>query len=345
MKLSRRSKSAVTQQAAEWTEILKNAGPQERAAFDEWLTESPQHVREFLLVSAVDRALDSVDTERRHDVQALLAQAKKDGVIDLSAYRELGVAGGAMRKRHWHWIGIAAAIALLATGVMQWYAVPYWQDYRTATGEQRMLQLADGSVVSLNTQSHLQVRFTEHSRDLRLVQGQASFKVSQDAVRPFRVMAGTALIQAVGTQFDVYRHSDSSITLAVVEGRVKVSGPLETNIPSEKEIQQQILSTGEETRVAPNGKMRERTRLDKRSAMAWHQRRLVFRRDTLATVIEEFNRYNRAPQFRLKDARIADHHYSGEFDADDPGSLLELLASDPKLSLSREGDDVVIRER
>jgi hypothetical protein len=44
------------------------------------------------------------------------------------------------------------------------------------------------------------------------------------------------------------------------------------------------------------------------------QRRLVFRRDTLATVVEEFNRYNRAPQFRLEDAGIAGHHYSGEFD-------------------------------
>jgi len=335
----------MAQQAAEWTEILKNAGAQERATFDEWLTESPRHVREFLLISAVDRALDAVDAERKHDVQALLAQAKEDGVTDLSVYREPAAPAAVPQKRRWHRMGMAAALALLATGVVQWYAMPHWADYRTTTGEQRTLQLADGSVVSLNTRSHLQVRFTEHSRELRLVQGQASFKVSQDALRPFRVQAGQTFIQALGTQFDVYRHPDSSVTLAVVEGRVKISGSPETNPPAEKHIQQQILSAGDEAHVAPNGKVRERLRVDEASAMAWHQRRLVFRRDTLATVVEEFNRYNRAPQFRLEDARIADHHYSGEFDADDPGSLLQLLASDPKLSVTREGDEVLIRAR
>jgi transmembrane sensor len=338
MKLTRRNKSAVAQQAAEWTEILKNGGSQERAAFDEWLTESPRHVREFLLISAVDRALDAVDADHKHDVQALLAHAKTDRVADLNIYRERNASIPVSRKRHWHWMGVAAALALLAAGVVHWSAMPHWQDYSTATGEQRTLQLADGSIVSLNTQSHLQVRLTESSRELRLLRGQALFKVHQDATRPFRVAAGKATIQAVGTQFDVYRHPDSTITLAVVEGRVKVTGSPATRGTSASEMQPQILSAGEEVQVTPHGTVRERARVDQASAMAWHQRRLVFRRDTLETVVEEFNRYNAKPQFRLEDARVADRHYSGEFDADDPRSLLELLASDPRLSVTRHGD-------
>src|SRR4051812_28203242 len=127
MKLSRRGKNALVREAAEWTEILKHGGSQERAAFEEWLTESPRHVREFLLMSAVDRALDSIDAKGEHDVQTLLAQARKNaGVTDLSTYQKPDIMARATQSRRWYWMGIAAAVALVASGAAWWYAMPQW---------------------------------------------------------------------------------------------------------------------------------------------------------------------------------------------------------------------------
>jgi ferric-dicitrate binding protein FerR (iron transport regulator) len=156
------------------------------------------------------------------------------------------------------------------------------------------------------------------------------------------VHAGEALIQALGTQFDVYRRPDATTTVAVIEGRVQVLHAAEAE--SSGGHTHNVLAAGEEAQLAPGGKMRRQAVADVASTVAWRQRRLIFRRNTLAEVISEFNRYNRAPRFRLVgDEALAGRHYSGEFDADDPESLLQLLAGDPKLSVARNGDDVFVR--
>lgn len=345
MKRSERNPGTMAQEAAEWTERLKRVDARELASFDQWLTDSPRHVREFLLMSTVDRALDSVDTVGKHDVQALLAQAKHDGVISLNSYR-CPAPRRTWSQGRWTWLAAAAVVAVLVA--VGWWKIELllWKDFSTTVGEQKTLQLADGSVVSLNTQSRLQVRFGKQTRELRLLRGQALFKVAADATRPFRVEAGEAVIQAIGTQFDVYKHADTTVTVAVVEGRVKVFGqdPRSSHVDA-KRSERQILSAGEEAKIATDGTIGERALVSKGGAPAWQQRRLVFRRDSLETVIEEFNRYNQRLRFRLDKAARPGGHYSGEFNADDPESLLMLLSADPNLAVIRDGGEVVVRER
>ncbi|MEJ1960797.1 MAG: FecR domain-containing protein [Gammaproteobacteria bacterium] len=103
-----------------------------------------------------------------------------------------------------------------------------WKQYSTAVGEQRVIELQDGSTVRLNTQSRIAVRLSEHTRDIRLISGEAIFKVHHDTARPFRVHTLGAFIQAVGTEFNVYRRADRT-KVAVLEGRVQISsGPRQT---------------------------------------------------------------------------------------------------------------------
>jgi ferric-dicitrate binding protein FerR (iron transport regulator) len=77
----------------------------------------------------------------------------------------------------------------------------------------------------------------------------------------------------------------------------------------------------------------------------WRQWRLDFDQSSLAEVVGEFNRYNRAPQFRLVGADIANRRYSGVFGADDPESLAELLKREPDLTLQRNTDEIVVQSR
>ena len=78
--------------------------------------------------------------------------------------------------------------------------------------------------------------------------------------------------------------------------------------------------------------------------VAWRERRLIFRDQTLEQIVGEFNRY-RAHPIRLEGSGVSERVYSGVFDADDADSLLLVLARDPALEVEREGEATLVRLR
>lgn len=65
--------------------------------------------------------------------------------------------------------------------------------------------LNDGSIVYLNTRSRVEEQFSRQARNVRLLEGEAMFSVEHDRARPFRMISDDTVIQAIGTQFNVYR--------------------------------------------------------------------------------------------------------------------------------------------
>src|SRR5690606_33902749 len=92
--------------------------------------------------------------------------------------------------------------------------------HETRVGERRALTLADGSEVILNTDTLIEVAFDAGARDLSLHRGEAYFSVASDAARPFRVHAGGAIVEAVGTAFTVQRTLNEELEVTVTEGEV-----------------------------------------------------------------------------------------------------------------------------
>lgn len=95
--------------------------------------------------------------------------------------------------------------------------------YAAAVGEQRQLELPDGSVIYLNTNSQVQIDYTDTTRNIVLLQGEAHFDVAKNPERPFNVYAGGGLVQAVGTAFTVFFKDDEAIDVTVTEGKVALS--------------------------------------------------------------------------------------------------------------------------
>ncbi len=61
----------------------------------------------------------------------------------------------------------------------------YWlADQRTATGEQRTLTLADGTLINLNTHSAMDVRFDEKRRLIVLQEGEILVETGHNDARP-----------------------------------------------------------------------------------------------------------------------------------------------------------------
>jgi len=104
------------------------------------------------------------------------------------------------------------------------------------------------------------------------------------------------------------------------------------------------LGAGEQARVSHDGEIVKRDLPDLKQIVAWRDRTLVFRGDSLEDVATQFNRYNEL-QVRLEGDLVRSKRLTGVFDADDPRSLILFLRRDPTLQITEDGArEVIIRQ-
>jgi len=354
----------VSEQAASWLCELADDEPGRREAFVAWLKRSPRHVGEFLTASMVWRDLGRAAPIDASEIERIVAEARaqeaSSNVVTLP-----GAAGAvhdsrrAMAKRLRRAASIAAGIAIVALGSI-WTArliSAHAHVYSTAIGEQRAFRLPDGSLMQLNTRSRIEVRFAEHARDIRLLEGEALFTVHHDPARPFRVVANGVVIQAIGTQFNVYRRV-SGTTVSVIEGVVQISA----DDSGDQSAQGTLTGTGsavsgaderpglirvtagERADLDAKGKILNHGTADVAHALAWRERRLVFQDDRLEDIVAEVNRYTPG-QIRVEGDTARSKRITGTFDADDPRSLVLFLEKVEELSVEAHGETFTIRGR
>lgn len=348
----------IAQRAAEWFEVYRTGDAEKYTAAMDWLSESPRHMAEFLEIARRYGATRLLLQGDPFDIEALLKRAQPG----VRAMRDrVASPPDAPRLARWNvrrpWAAGLAAAALVATvAVGVWKGVGLFsvrQQYATQVGEQRIVPLSDGSVVTLNADSRIEVRIDKRARDI-VLHGEAIFKVAHEAARPFLVHTAHTTVRAVGTQFNVYARPDGSTTVAVLEGKVEVSAvPDEKRDPSVasatpepvKTSAKVPLAAGEVARVGRSGSIRREARPDVGSVVAWRQRRLVFDRTPLEEIVPEFNRYSRNLRLRLVDVPSGAYHYTGNFDADDPRSLALLLSEERGLNVEERDGEIVIQGR
>lgn len=326
----------ITEQASDWVEVLRKPTMLERMAFARWLKKNDRHAAEYLLMEAIDHTLRDIDPQRRHSVAELLARPDAD-VVELPAARKIGM----KMRRRWLTAGLAATL-VVAVSLAVWLSPLSgrgWETMATAIGEQRVIELADGTTVYLNTRSKLQARMSAESRDVRLLAGEALFDVDHDPTRPFLVHAGATTVRAVGTQFNVYRKAES-IRVTVLEGTVAVSS---RGNAKQATVAPTLLTVGEEADVLKNAAVEKHAQPDLSRTVAWQKRRVMFRLDALKDIAEEFNRYNRSPRIRIEGAAEQACCFSGVFDADDPKAFARMVGRDGKLSVEWSDQQIVIR--
>lgn len=340
----RQEEQLVAERAADWLRRLPTADAAERKAFMAWLRESPRHVREILLATTWDKVLEAFDAERRVDLDALFEQGSAE-IISLDPTPRLtGIEKpppqlNTMRRRYRRLAGLAAAAVLMCVAI--WVPLKILDEtYSTPIGEQRAFALEDGSMIHLNAHSTVEVNFSDQVREVHLLEGQAIFKVRHDATRPFRVYVNGAFIQAIGTQFDVQRLTGQT-NVSVIEGKVGIS----RDVSSAEPVKMATLVAGETASITTRGKVTAPSAVTVADATAWQQRRLVFRKRTLADMALEFNRYNRSPQIRIEGDALRERQFNGVFDADDPESLVRFLDGVTGIGVEQDGKEIVIRAR
>jgi transmembrane sensor len=326
--------TSISQQAARWWVVLHNmeTSAAEKREFVEWVGRAPERVEACLRIARVHAAVSRADvgwprTPAEELVRNALA-APDDSVIPLRP-NALPKRKEERRPSALRWVaGLAASIMVIA-GLGWWLTPSRSEQFQTKMGEQRSVLLADGSRVTLNTASKIEVRLQADHRIVQLLQGEVLFDVAHDSERPFDVHAGHVVVRAVGTQFDIDRRATRT-AVTVVEGRVAmiVADSPTGNLP--------VLSAGDRVVVhgAALGALEHDINLSE--VTAWTQHQLVFRHRPLGEIADEFNRYN-VGRIEIRSPSLREQELTGTFSSNDVASFVAVLAGTPGVQVGDDG--------
>ncbi len=232
------------------------------------------------------------------------------------------------------WVGAAsAAAACLVAGLWVW-AYGGTQHYQTVAGEQKALALSDGSALTLNTRTLVDVRIQGRKREVHLVEGEALFAVAKTPDKaPFIVQAGPARIKVTGTRFNV-RRKDGGTQIDLLEGQVIVTGK-----PGLPELR---LDAGEALSVDRDGFISPIRPADPLIIDLWRKGQIRLFNTRLDEALSEFNRYADVPLV-LADPELGALTVDGQFDARETRTFARAVASVHGLQLTEAPDRFVLR--
>ena len=300
-----------TQAAARWLANEDRYEPAFVDAFDAWLADSDANRTAW---DAAEAMWASFDDAEENALIAALHRAARQAQPEpparawwpqlLAASLVVAVAGGVLLAGvQGQWLGRSRdPVAVASIDPMTRIGEP---DYISAKGQKSIVDLPDGSRLTLDSDSAVDVAFADGRRDLRLVRGRAFFDVAHDPEHPFAVEAGGRVVTALGTQFDV-RLAPGQMRVVLVEGSVSVGSA--RNAPPAPMIK---LRPGEAF-AAQDGRPGAVGPADVDADEAWRQGFVEFNDEPLSKAIATLNRYTRA-QVVIKDPKVAALRITGMF--------------------------------
>jgi transmembrane sensor len=281
---SSKPESVLQRQAQAWW-VRLHSGQATRAdadAFRQWATHSKAHAQAWREVMRTWSALDPLLAEEAVR-QASRARAFPWFRALSGTWSGLSAALHSPGRRAF--LGGAVAASVVAGVVAVDPPLGLWPsvgeltaDYRTATGEQRQLALAQGVSVRMNTQTLInRIGAGANPHGIALVTGEA--EVAANGASDFLVESGGGRLLARAARFNI-RHTGAQVCVTCLDGRVTVSANGE----------QRSLEAGRQVTYDQAG-LREVVRADEASVSTWRTGVLSFDRMPLSEVIDEINRY------------------------------------------------------
>lgn len=299
--------TTIIHEAADWLVMMQSGemGDEAQSAFMRWQTQSPAHI------SAWGRAEAMLQTFS--DVPAQIGRSTLKQSINISRRKNLKILG----------IMCMAAPAIWALsrhgGLTEWTA-----DYRTATGEQKTIDLEDGTRVVMNTASAINIAYTASVRNIVLLSGEiliTTGKKHHGTDRPFTVTTPQGTARALGTRFTVREITDAQTRIDVFQGAVEISPVNSTQKWLVEQGGQMVYmaSRADNTGAADAGNH------------FWEDGMLLAKSMRMDTLISELARYRKG--VLRCDPAVADLIVSGAFPIGDTQKSLDLLRKTMPVSI------------
>ncbi|PEQ11582.1 hypothetical protein B2G71_15750 [Novosphingobium sp. PC22D] len=210
--------------------------------------------------------------------------------------------------------------------------------YRTERGEQRTIDLDEGSRLTIDTDGAVDVALTSEQRQVRLRRGQLFAQVKKDASRPFVVSTRDGSATALGTAFAV-RRTEAATIVTVTQSRVRVCP---ADAPARDEGCR-VLGAGQRASMTPAA-VTPLPGIDPESALLWTEGWFEADDEDVATVLAELDRYSTRP-IRFDGSDLAGRRVTGSYPLTDIDRALEGLARTANLNVRKTGDAIAITPR
>ena len=323
-----------------WSGQLSEA---EAAAIRARAKDDPRFREEYLGALEILAAMEKL--EATSEIRAIAEESRQ--IIELR------------RSKRRTALGIAAGV-VLAVGAALLYVAPWsapddshLERHFTRIGEQKTIDLDDGSVVTLNTATQLVVDYSEQGRKILLERGEAYFEVAKDLARPFRVELGVRSVTAIGTAFTIRKHPER-YRVAVLQGAVSLHELTEEaslSAPSISDDGEPVAIEGTVQRRVDEGWVAEfevsgnRMTAFQPESMeryrGWRSGMLRFDREPLYQVIQELNRYSRK-KILIEDAAIMEISVYASVSVKELDSALNALEQLLPIEITKHYDRIVI---
>ena len=341
------SQKDIEAEASAWV-VQVDSGAMSKGDVDdlkEWIRRSPQHKHSFEKMAAGFLDMGSLLATPQTLVSRPKSKSKPIGQRRRRPIFTMPVTAGLLAT------ALVASAFMAATflgqpSVSTGVEVEAVQEYVASLGEQKSITLDDGSIVTLNTRSKVDVAYDDNVRRIELVYGEALFDVAKDPERPFQVFTERGMVRAIGTVFSV-RVLDTNVEVLVEEGIVEVvaspqgvkQSELTVSAPDYKVLA--TLSSGDAASFDNENKV-IRT-VDLASVVkkhAWRDGTLIFDGDPLSVVVDEITRYTDL-KIVISDPDMQRLQIGGTFKAGETDAFLDALDKGFNLSVDQVSEGVV----
>jgi transmembrane sensor len=210
----------------------------------------------------------------------------------------------------------------------------------TTRGQRLRVNLVDGTQVVLAPESRLSVaEGFERGARTAIIQGEAYFRVAHDASRPFRLRAGSGVVEVLGTEFTVRAYTeDSTVRVVVVSGRVSFRASQAGTRRSARPV---LLERGDVAELDARDSVAVTHAGDPAPYVEWVSGRLDFDDAPLAEVARRLERWYDV-RIVIGDSALATHRVSGVFRDQPLRDVLRSLCAGVRLRCVQTGRDVRI---
>ena len=315
-------RAAIEDKAVEWVILMRGEDAKKlKPRFEAWRAESPEHEAAYEWAS------------RHFDASASLKASDRHGI------------GRVLASRKWQVLAVAAAIALVLLFRPQAVFAPFQSDSETAWAAQRLetphgvirtFDLSDGSKVTLDSDSGIELAMTKSERRVTLREGRARFEIVRES-RPFVVEAGSGAVRTAEGVLDVGVRNHDEVEVALVSGQADIR-----RVSPDDGVH--ALVADRPVRYSASASHPILVTDDGVNRRDWPSGWVSYRAITLADLVDEVNRYAAIPVV-LDDEALGRRTLSGRFKLNDTDAFVRFVAEWADLRIVRRPGGIHLQQR
>lgn len=282
-------------EASEWFALLAgdHVAEKDRQGWKKWLDANPDNIKAWQQIEAVNSRFTTVTGALGYHTLKLPNPARRLAIKHIMTFGAVGFAS-VYAYREQPWQGVLA-------------------DVSTKVGQQQRMQLADGTQLHINTDSAVNIIYTDTLRLVELVKGEVHIQTAHDEYnRPFKIRTQHGYVTALGTRFNVRDHGDFT-EVSLFDGQVQIN--------PHKDSSKAIIDAGQSIRF--NKHAINTVGQSRFADEAWIKGKLIFIDAPLSEASKELSRY-RSGILRCS-TNVADLKISGSLPTGDSDEALHLL--------------------